>query len=77
MNIKPKSNRSMNRLTPGQKEKVDEWLFDGNVTYTEAMKRCEEAFGVTLTKSSVARHYQRERALRCMDLYGHSKNPSY
>jgi len=45
-------------LTPAQKEKLTQWLFDENLSYAAALQRAQQEFGVTASKSSLKRYYQ-------------------
>jgi len=45
-------------LTPAQKEKLIQWLFDENLSYRETLERVQQEFGVTASKSSLAKYYQ-------------------
>jgi hypothetical protein len=54
-------------LTPEQRETLEGWLFEENLGYTEVLERAQKEFGVTGTKMSLTRFYQRvatERAQR-------------
>ncbi len=54
-------------LTPEQRETLEGWLFEENLGYTEVLERVQREFGVTASKMSLSRYYQRlaaERAQR-------------
>jgi hypothetical protein len=42
-----------NRLTAEQREKLESWLFDGNLGYVETLARVQKDFGVEATISSL------------------------
>jgi hypothetical protein len=51
-------------LTVEQRETLEGWLFEENLEYTEALERAQKEFGVTGSKMSLARFYQRVAAER-------------
>src|SRR5689334_16223996 len=56
-----------NRLTPGQKQTLEGWLFDENIRYREALTRVLAQFGIKTSMRSLAEYYNRlarERWLR-------------
>ncbi len=54
-------------LTPEQRETLEGWLFEESLGYMEVLERVQREFGVTASKPSLSRYYQRlaaERAQR-------------
>jgi hypothetical protein len=46
-------------LTSEQRETLETWLFEENLGYDEALARAQKEFGITGTKMSLMRFYQR------------------
>jgi hypothetical protein len=69
MDRKAKGDAKLAGLTLKQQEQVDRWLFEENAAYRTVVERCQKELGVTLTISSVGRHYRREFRLRTMNRY--------
>lgn len=46
-------------LTEEQRDTVEGWLFEENITYREALERAQKEFGITASVSSIARLYQK------------------
>lgn len=74
------------QLTQEQIEKLEEWLFEERLSYTETLERLQKEFGVTGSKSGLARFYARLAKERshanlvevvgaCMDATGLVKMP--
>ena len=55
-----------NRLTSGQLEQLDEWLFEERLGYADALARAEKEFGLTASLSSMGRYYRRRAKERQM-----------
>src|SRR5262245_49331778 len=55
---------SWNRLTPGQRETLEEWLFDENLGYEKTVERVKQEFGIVTTVASVGRYYRRRARAR-------------
>jgi hypothetical protein len=51
-------------LTPEQRETLEGWLFEENLGYPEALERAQKEFGVTGSRMSLVRFYQRVAAER-------------
>ena len=51
-------------LTPEQRETLEDWLFGENLGYTEVLERAQKEFGITASKTSLIRFYQRAAAER-------------
>ena len=51
-------------LTSEQRETLEGWLFEENLGYAEVLERVQREFGVTASKSSLSRYYQRLAAVR-------------
>jgi hypothetical protein len=50
-----------NRLSVGQRETLDRWLFEENLSCVEALPRAQKEMGFTGQLSSLKRYYQRRR----------------
>jgi hypothetical protein len=61
---KLRSDSTWAALTPEQRESLEDWLFEENLGYTEALERAQKEFGVTASKTSLIRFYQRAAAER-------------
>jgi hypothetical protein len=64
---KMRSDSTWAGLTPEQRETLEGWLFEENLGYAEVLERVQRDFGVTASKPSLSRYYQRlaaERAQR-------------
>ena len=48
-----------NRLTPEQRETLEEWLFDENLGYAKTLERVQKKFGLEATIASLGRFYRR------------------
>ncbi len=48
-----------NGLTGEQRQKLENWLFEKNLGYAEALKRVQKEFGVQASATSLGRFYQR------------------
>jgi hypothetical protein len=48
-----------NRLTPGQRERLEKWLFEENLGYAKTTARVKEEFGIETAITSVSRCYHR------------------
>jgi hypothetical protein len=59
MNRKPRKDSILHNLPPEQRVKVDKWLFDKGMSYAQVAESCARFLGVKVSKSSVARYYQR------------------
>src|SRR5579884_748877 len=46
-------------LTEEQRDTLEGWLFEENITYREALERAEKEFGITASIASIARLYQK------------------
>jgi hypothetical protein len=55
---KMKSNCTWSLLTPEQRDELERWLFDENMSYREAKERVQKEWGVTASIWSVGRFYQ-------------------
>ena len=56
---KVRSDAILHGLPAAQRQKVDGWLFDKGLTYQAVAQACASVFGVKVSKSSVARYYER------------------
>ena len=59
---KPGQNTKLDRLTPEQRARLNEWLFREKRTYREVAKRCQSELGLNLSRSVVGRYFKREWA---------------
>lgn len=48
-----------NQLTPRQRERLEDWLFDENLGYEKTVAQVQKEFGVKTTIASVGRYYRR------------------
>jgi len=55
---KLRSDSAWAALTPEQKEKLIEWLFEEKLSYQQTLERVQAEFGITASRSSVASYYQ-------------------
>lgn len=55
---KMKSNCTWSVLTPEQREELERWLFDENMSYREARERVQKEWGINASIWSVGRFYQ-------------------
>ncbi|MDB6065490.1 MAG: hypothetical protein JWR26_1698 [Pedosphaera sp.] len=60
MRTKARSDSILHGLKPEQRERVDVWLFDENVSYQEVADRCRQMLEVKVPRTSVRRYYERE-----------------
>jgi hypothetical protein len=60
MRTKPNSNSIVHGLPAEQRERVDLWLFEENVSYSEVADRCRQLFNVKVSRAAVHRYYERE-----------------
>jgi hypothetical protein len=56
---KIRSDSTWAKLTPEQREKLEDWLFEENLGYQKVLERVQQEFGVTASLGSVAEFYQR------------------
>jgi hypothetical protein len=56
---KMRADSTWNALTPEQRQTLESWLFEENVSYQEARERARKEWGVTCSVWSVSRYYQR------------------
>src|SRR5260221_8078489 len=63
---KLRTDSTWNGLTPEQREKLDEWLFEEEVSYREARERAQREWGIESSISSVGRYYRRGRNARML-----------
>jgi hypothetical protein len=59
MAMKPRSNSIVHGLPAEQRERVDLWLFEENVSYAEVAHRCQQLMNVKLSSAAVQRYYRR------------------
>src|SRR5260221_14353690 len=56
---KMREDSTWNGLTGEQRQKLENWLFERNLGYAEALKRVKKEFGVQASTTSLGRFYQR------------------
>lgn len=56
---KMRDDSTWNRLTPDQRETLEDWLFEENLGYAATLERVQEEFGVEATMASMGRFYRR------------------
>ena len=56
---KLRDDSTWNRLTPGQRETLESWLFDENLGYAKTLARVQKEFGLEATIASLGRFYRR------------------
>ncbi|MDB6066087.1 MAG: hypothetical protein JWR26_2295 [Pedosphaera sp.] len=59
MAMKPYSNSIVHGLPAEQRERVDLWLFEENVSYAEVAHRCQQLLNVKVSSAAVQRYYRR------------------
>jgi hypothetical protein len=57
--MKPRSDSVWNNLSQEQRELVEGWLFDENLSYKDALERAQKELGITASLSSLAAFYRR------------------
>ncbi|MDB6067032.1 MAG: hypothetical protein JWR26_3240 [Pedosphaera sp.] len=67
MKTKPNSSSILHGLPPEQRERVNLWLFEENVSYEEVADRCRKIMEVKVSRSSVQRYYERECIVRRLE----------
>ncbi|MDB6064145.1 MAG: hypothetical protein JWR26_353 [Pedosphaera sp.] len=67
MRTKPRSNSIVHGLPPEQRERVDYWLFEENVSYSEVADRCRKILDVKVSRAAVHRYYERECVARRLE----------
>ncbi len=61
---KAKSNASWSRLTLKQRETLDRWLFDENLSYAKVLTKAESELGYKGSQTSLRRYYERRQQER-------------
>src|SRR5208283_2919770 len=61
---KMRDDSTWNKLTPEQRETVEDWLFEENLGYAKTLERVKAEFGVEATMASVGRFYRRRAGER-------------
>ena len=56
---KLREDSTWNQLTPGQRETLENWLFEENLGYANMRERIRQEFGMVATVASVGRYYRR------------------
>jgi hypothetical protein len=67
MRNKPYSNSILHGLPTEQRERIDTWLFEENVSYAEVVHRCRQLLEVKVSTSSVQRYYERQCVTRRLE----------
>lgn len=73
---KPNSNSVLDSLPKNQQAQLEEWLFDENISYKEASKRCGEILQISPAPapSALSGWYQRVAQRRMMDRIAASRS---
>jgi hypothetical protein len=61
---KLREDSTWNQLTTGQRETLEDWLFEENLGYEKTLARAREEFGVEATMASLGRYYRRRAGER-------------
>jgi hypothetical protein len=61
---KLREDSTWNQLSPGQRETLEDWLFEENLGYDKTLARAREEFGVEATMASLGRYYRRRAGER-------------
>lgn len=64
---KPRGDSKLEKLAPGQKAALEEWLCEENLTYEQAQARLFEEFGVRCGRKAVTTFYQRCQQRRILE----------
>lgn len=64
---KPKANSVIDGLPANQKEALERWLFEENVSFADATDRLHQDFSVRSSESALRRWYQRRQQERLLD----------
>lgn len=67
---KPRGDSTIDELAPHQKECLEQWLFEENLKYKEALERLHLDFGVRSSASALGRFYQRVLQRRLLESIG-------
>ncbi len=67
MKTKPHSSSRLAGLSPERRQQLDDWLFNENVSYDEATRRCRERFAIKICPSSFVRYYRRRESERLLE----------
>src|SRR5947209_4232730 len=67
MRTKPNSYSILHGLPTEQRERIDTWLFEENVSYSELVLRCRQLLEVKVSESSVRRYYERRCVARRLE----------
>ncbi|MDB6067144.1 MAG: hypothetical protein JWR26_3352, partial [Pedosphaera sp.] len=64
---KARSDSILHGLPPEQRERVDAWLFEENVSYSEVAHRCQQLLNVKVSSGAVQRYYRRACVMRRLE----------
>jgi hypothetical protein len=64
---KARTDSTWNGLKADQREKLDDWLFTERLSYADVLDRIAKEFGMTASRSSLARYYHTRREERTME----------
>jgi hypothetical protein len=67
MRNKPYSTSILHGLPAEQQERVNTWLFEENVSYSELVHRCRQLLNVKVSETSARRYYARECVARRLE----------
>ncbi|MDB6066025.1 MAG: hypothetical protein JWR26_2233 [Pedosphaera sp.] len=66
MKTKPHGESILHGLKPEQRERIDDWLFEEKVSYSELAHQCRQLREVKVPESSVRRYYERQCVARIL-----------
>jgi hypothetical protein len=61
---KLREDSTWNQLTAGQRETLEDWLFEENLGYEKTLARAKQEFGLEATMASLGRYYRRRAGER-------------
>ena len=73
-NLKLSARSPLSKLTVEQRQTVEEWLFDENLSYLETGQRCLSEFKIKITIKSLFSFYRLVAQKRTLDRITHSAN---
>ncbi len=73
---KERSDSGVKGLPQNLKDAIDRWLFEENVSYAEASKRCWADFNRRVSKNSIETYFKKQGLQRQLDRIAASRNTS-
>jgi hypothetical protein len=64
---KPDPRSTTAKMSPEQREQLEKWLFDEQLSYLKTIERCKDAFGIEVPMTGIRnfyRHNQQQRTVR-------------